>query len=1049
MGKKILICALVALLNAGLALAQSTVSGTVTSAEDGGPVIGASVFVQGTANGVVTDLNGAYTLHNVPDGAMIVFSYIGMKDVVRPAAATLDVSLSADTEALDEVVVTALGITRSQRALGYAATTVKSDDIVNAKSGSLMSSLAGKVAGVNISVGGAAGTSQKVVIRGISSLNANSPLYIVDGVPIQNEAWGTANTDTQKWGNGTADFGNGANDINPEDVASVTVLKGASATALYGSRASNGVIMITTKKAAGDGTLTVTYDGSVTATTVGRVMRTQDMFGQGWGSWDRSENGSWGPRLTGILHEWGSDQFSTPMKKPFVYVKNNLKDFYQTGLEYANSISMTYGGRNYGIVASYSNLNSNGILPDNGDTFNRNTFSLRGYASYKKFSMDMTVNFVRKDERRTEALYMELLQHATDIGMSWAKDYNSEAWNLDNFYTFYATNPYWQIANYRYEYQDDRVYGRLELKYDIIPGLTAMGRLGGDFTDNLIMNKNGEIAFSDGSYSKLGGATEKKGYYSEKRNHRGQVDATAMLTADYKIGEDIGITGIAGWNLNQRQYSYTGGSVAELDIPDWFNLLNTTSAATPSTYRSNRRLIGAFAQAEVSYKEWLYLNVSGRNDWSSTLPVRNNSFFYGGANVSVLLNNLIPGLQNSKIDLLKVRAALGQTGNDAGVYRTASHFEAVFSGYTRLPLNGASGLTEYNTKPAYDLRPEMTTEWELGLSAAFFRNRLNFDFAYYDKVTKDQIINATLPPETGYTTETKNVGKIGNKGVEIALSGSPVRTRDWEWRIGTTFAKNDSKVIELWDGLDEYSYDNRRGVYYVLRTGHPMGEFRIPAVATVTDKSSPYYGYGIVNNNGWYNSSSTEYEYLGGSQPDFTMGFSTSLRWKDLTVSVVGDWRKGGQMYSETAYISHFNGNSTQTVYNERDAYILPHTVKIVNGTYVENNIPIMSTQMNYGQGNYSYNPAIRRDFILPRDYFKIREATLSYNIPSRLLKRTFLRQVTLSLIGRNLFLATPKINNYVDPESTNRGNDLEAEFGESAGTISTRNFGGGLKIVF
>ena len=1036
MGKKFLICA-ISYLICSLAFAQNIrVSGTVTDPE-GEPLVGAAVIVQGTSNGVITDLNGAYMLNNVPADAMIGFSCIGMKSVVRPAAETLNVTLSADTEFLDEVVVTAMGITRSQRALGYSATTVKSDDIVNAKSGSLMSSLAGKVAGVNISVGGAAGTSQKVLIRGISSLNENAPLYIVDGVPIQNE----------RTGNDYADFGNGANDINPEDVESVTVLKGASATALYGSRASNGVIMITTKKAANDGTLTVTYDGAFTATTVGRVMRTQDLFGQGWGSWARDENGSWGPRLTGIMHEWGPE--TMPQTKPFVYVKNNLKDFYQTGLEYGNSVSVKYGSRNNGLVASYSNLSSNGILPNDGDTFNRNTFSLRGYANYKKFSMDMTINYVRKDERRTEDMYMELLQHATDIGMSWAKDYDSEFWNLDNFYTPYALNPYWKIDNYRYEYQDDRVYGRIELKYEIIPGLTAMGRLGGDFTNSELLNKNSEIAFSAGSYSDMYGATEVKGYYSERRTHRAQIDATAMLTADYKIGENIGITGIAGWNLNQRQYRYTGGYVSELDIPDWFNLLNTTSAATPQTYLSNRRLIGAFAQAEVSYKDWLYLNLSGRNDWSSTLPIQNNSFFYGGANVSVLLNNLIPGLKNSKIDLLKIRAAVGQTGNDAGVYRTEPYFTAVSTGYTRLPLNGASGLTEYNTKPAYNLRPEMTTEWELGFSGAFFGNRLSFDFAYYDKITKDQIISATLPPETGYTSETKNVGQIGNKGIEAALSGSPIRTRDWEWNIGVTFAKNNSKVIELWDGLDEYNYQSYRGVYYVLRTGHPVGEFRVPALATVTDKNSPYYGYQIVNNNGWYTQSPTEYEYLGCSQPDFTMGFNTSLKWKDLTLTVVGDWRKGGFMYSETSYISHFNGNSTQTVYNERDAFILPHTVKVVGGEYVENNIPIMTNQMYSAQGNYSNNPAVRMEFVLPRDYFKIREVTLSYNLPSKLLRTTPLKQVTLSLIGRNLFLATPKINNYVDPESTNLGNDLASELGETSGTISTRNFGGGLKIVF
>ena len=527
------------------------------------------------------------------------------------------------------------------------------------------------------------------------------------------------------------------------------------------------------------------------------------------------------------------------------------------------------------------------------------------------------------------------------------------------------------------------------------------------------------------------------------------IDATAMLSANYKIGENFNISGMAGWNLNQLDYSYTGASVSELEVPDWYSLLNTSSAVTVSTYNSRRRLIGAFAQAELAYKDFLYLNLSARNDWSSTLPVNNNSFFYGGANVSLLLNNMIPSLKDAKFDLLKVRLAVGQTGNDAGVYMTYGTFRPTQVGYTYLPIAGAAGLTEYNTKPSTTLKPEITTEWEVGISGAMFQNRLTFDFAYYDKVTKDQIISATLPTETGYTSETKNVGKLGNKGIEAAISVTPIRKGDWEWEVGVTFAKNNSKVIELWDGLEEYSYTNSRGVYYVLREGGPIGEFRIPAVAKVTDKNSPYYGYEIVNNNGWYNTDATSYEYLGCSQADFTLGFTTNLRWKDLSFSMVGDWRKGGNMYSETAYISHFNGNSTQTVYNERDSYIIPHTVKVVNGEYVENNIPVKANQMNYAQGNYSYNQQLRRHFVLPRDYFKIREIALSYNLPSKLIQKTFLKQITVSAIGRNLFLGTPERNNYVDPEASNLGNDLLSEFGESGGTISTKNYGFGLKVVF
>ena len=1042
MKEKVLMLLACLWLTVGLAMAQnSRVTGIVTSAEGGEPVIGASVLVEGTTVGAITDMDGNFVIDNVPANAKsLIVSYIGMvtqRVEIKPGR--LVVVMRTDSKTLDEVVVTALGMKRSEKTLGYSASTVKSEKLDVAKSGSVMGGLTGKVAGVQISSAGVAGGSQKVLIRGISSLNSNTPLYIVDGVPIDNSTTGR---------NNSADFGNAANDINSEDVESVTVLKGASATALYGSRASNGVVMITTKKA-GVEKLSVTYDGSFTASQVLRVMRTQDIFGQGWGSWDRAENGSWGPRLDGTIHEWGSDQLETPMTKPFSYVKHNLRDFYQTGLEQNHTVSLRYGTEAVGIVATYGNLNSSGIMPNDADTYARNTFSLRGYAKVNKFNFDMSMNFVRKDIRRAESMYMELLQHAVDVDMSSMSDYNDERYNFENFYTLYANNPYWMLDNYYYQYQDDRIYGKIEMSYDILPGLKAIGRIGGDFSNQRRENFNEKYTSAEGSYAYVGGKSDEVGYYSRYSYNRKQIDATALLSADYTLG-DFTIMGTAGWNLNQRHYDYTGGYVNGLDVPGWYNLQNPTSAAVTETYNSKRRLIGVFGQAELGYKNFLFLNLSARNDWSSTLPKGGNSFFYGGANLSLVLTELFPGLKEKNVDFLKVRAAVGQTGNDADVYKTTAWFNPVKdAGYTDLPLNGVSGLTEMNTLPSTTLKPEMTTEYEFGTSANFFDNRLSLDFAYYNKVTTDQIISASLAPESGYTTETRNVGKLQNQGVEIMANVTPIRTKDWEWSLGATFTKNNSKVKELWNGLEEYSYTNSRGVYYVMRVGQPVGEFRISAPETVKDKNSPYYGATVVNSNGFPNQSATDYEYLGKAEADFTLGFTTNLRWKNLSFSATADWRKGGLMYSETSYISHFNGNSTQTVYNERNSFIYPNSVKVVNGEYVENNIMVKANQMNYAVGNYSYNPMIRREFVLPKDYFKLREVSLTYDFPKNWLTKTPFKKVMVSLVGRNLLLFTPKKNNYVDPEATNLGNDLLSEFGESTGTSSTRNFGANIKVVF
>lgn len=614
------------------------------------------------------------------------------------------------------------------------------------------------------------------------------------------------------------------------------------------------------------------------------------------------------------------------MTKPFSYVEHNLRNFYQTGFEKNNNVSVRYGNDKVGVVASYGNLSSNGILPNNGDLFSRNTFSLRGYMNINKFSLDMTMNYVRKDISRSNDMYMELLQHAVDVDFSQMKDYNDERYNLDNYYTFYATNPYYMIDNYRSNYQDDRVYGRIEMSYEIMKGLKATARLGGDFSNNRTTSQEPKTTFSNGSYSQLGGATESLGYYSEYRYNRSQIDATALLNADYKI-HDFSINAVAGWNLNQRSYGYTGGYVDGLAIAGWYSLYNTSSSAVSVTYNELRRLIGAFAQAELGYKDMVFLNLSGRNDWSSTLPAGNNSFFYGGANVSFLLTEMMPSLKEHQVDFLKVRAALGQTGNDANVYKTTSwyqiaNFKDINGYYTSMPIGGVMGMTSNNTLPSTNLKPEMTTEYEVGLSGSFFNNRLTVDASYYNRMTKDQIISASLAPETAYSYETKNVGKIQNQGVELMVNLTPVRTKDWTWDIGFTFTKNMSEVKELWDGADEYSYTNWRGVYYVLKVGEPVGLFRIPAANKVMDENSPYYGYNIVNNNGFLSDSNTEYEYVGSSEAKFNMGFNTSLKWKGFTFSASADWRKGGYMLSNTSYISHFNGNSTQTVFNERNSFI-------------------------------------------------------------------------------------------------------------------------------
>jgi TonB-linked SusC/RagA family outer membrane protein len=1065
----------------GWAAAQTKVTGTVLSTDDGQPVIGASVVVKGnSSSGTITDAEGKFTLTLPSNAKVLVFSYVGMKTVELPVKPMMQVHLESDTRQISEVVVTAMGLTRSSKSLGYAASTVKADDLNRATPTSVTNGLTGKVAGLNISSSGGTGTSEKVIIRGVTSFNNNQPLYIIDGMPIQNSFMGSNGT------NQSVDFGNQAGDINPDDVASVTVLKGASATALYGSRAANGVIVITTKRGTQDSRIKVSYSGTVSVSDILRVPQFQDRFGQGWPTLNQAatpepglgENGSWGPALDGMMRKWGApldangfySPTGTQRVKPFAYVKNNLRDFYESGLEVNNNLSITAGNQAASFIFTYGNLSSDGILPSNVDKYNRNTFSVRGDANYKKFHASIDINYIRKDIRNVRSgqggatgatMFQDIVQTPVDINYRDFKDYNNPYNNLDNFYTGYAQNPYWIIANNQSVYQDDRIFGKVELSYDIIPGLKAVTRMSADFTNSLTRGWAAQVNQSASGWAMQFSSKSIPGNYEEDNVRSGQLDATTMLTADYSLGSNFRVTGTAGWNLNQRTRYELDTYQGALDVPNWYNLNNGTNPATINppanvTYPSQkRRLIGAFAQGDISYKDWAFFGMSARNDWSSTLPVGKNSYFYGGLNASVVLSDAIKSLSKTPISFLKFRAGLGQTGNDANVYLTNGKYlqSQITLGFGNLymPLSGVSGLTLANTIYNQNLKPEITTEIEFGMDLKLFKNRLGLDLAWYNRDTKNQIITAALSPESGFTGKVRNVGWINNKGLEARLSGTPLKNKDFEWELGVTFAKNWSLVKELWDNVKNYQWTSAYDVTYMMIVGQQVGVFQVPKMRTVTDASSPYYGKTVVASNGIPQILSSEYNTIGSSNPDFTMGFTSTWRYKSLTLNVVFDYRQGGYFYSNTARMLDWNGNGTNTMFNNRQPFLVPNSVKEVTaGVFAENDIPITTTSGILSYWNYSSsNKGMEGNSVLPRTYVKLREVSLSYNFPKKWLVKTPITDAQLSIIGKNLLMWTSAKNNFVDPDQSNFGNDITSNFGEFSAAPSVRNIGASLKVNF
>ncbi|HOF98566.1 MAG TPA: SusC/RagA family TonB-linked outer membrane protein [Paludibacteraceae bacterium] len=1038
------------MIGVGLVNAQSlTVQGKVISDEDGQPVIGASVLVKGTTTGTITGTDGSFSI-TVPVGnRTLVVSYIGMKSVEVPAENGMVVRLQPQTLEIDEVVVTAIGIKRSEKALGYSASAVSSQDITMTGNRSALNALQGKVAGVEItSASGAPGSSTRVIMRGYSSLGgSNQPLYVVDGVPISNGQIGSTSI------NGGLDFGNRANDINPEDIESMTILKGGSATALYGSRAASGVILITTKKGEGlknkpkvEVSSTSTFDSPL------RLPYFQNEFGQGWydrggGEQDLMENGSWGPRFDGKIRPWGFVVDNQQQIKPYVALPTNIKDFFDIGTNYNNTVSVSNGDADKSYYISYGNVTADGIMPTDADYYNRNTVSMRGSAKFLKiFNISGSLNYVRKDMRFTEtgqdqAALDGLWQSPRDISIVDLKDYNNKFNNVDNYYTIYAQNPYYILNEHGNKFQENRIFGNISLDAQITPSLSATFRLGDDVANSTLKTWRAITNSARADYNDEVGRVGENAYYSSELN------TDFFLNFNPKLNNDFAISVIVGHNFNQRDAQSQGSEVIGLDIPKFYNLSN--SSATPSIYGtlSQRRLIGVYGNLDVSFKDMLFLNITGRNDWSSTLPANNRSFFYPSISGSFLFSELI---QNKDVlSYGKLRASFARTGKDADPYLIYPVLlqTSITDGYRSLdfPLAGpVNGFTISNVIGNDQLQPEISQDFEIGTNLKLFKNLLDIDFTWYNKKITALIWTATLPSSTGYTSQTQNLGEITNKGVELSLSVTPIRRKNIEWEIFANYSKNNNLLKSLISGLDEIVLGGTGGFPFVARPGYELGLFKgnVPE----TDPQ----GRIVVNAQG-LPVFKAEQEIIGSSQNKYRLGGGTSLKIKNFRVHAAFDYRNGGKMYSRTAEIAYFTGNAQPTTYNDRQPFIIPNSVQLVGGQYIENTTPIAGFTNNLNlYYNQTYKAGIGDAYaLIDKTFFKLRELSISYSFPKSVLKNAFINSVDLSLVGNNLFLWTPDSNLYTDPELTTFGNDLAADYGEFGATPSTRSLGFNIKLSF
>lgn len=1021
------------LLTSGMVAQNKTVTGTVTD-EAGVPLLGVNVLEKGTSNGTSTDFDGKYTITVASNSSILEFTSIGYtaKSAAVAGKTTLNVSLVEDAEQLGEVVVTALGIKKEAKALGYSLTEVGGDELSNVKQVSAINSLQGKVAGVNITQNstGAAGSS-RVIIRGNSTLTGNNqPLYVVDGIPIGNDNSGSAGT------YGGSDGGDGISSINPDDIASVSVLKGGAAAALYGSRAGNGVIIITTKNGSQKKGLGVEISSSVTFDEVDTSLTDfQTSYGQGTRGRVPANQpeafdlglSSWGPKLDGSsVVQWDGQE------RPYSYIGDNRDHFYRTGTTFINTIAITSGSEKMSYRLSVSDLDNEDIVPNSG--INRKSFSLNTSAILAdKLTSQVNVKYIvenvnnrpRLSDAPGNANYtVALLSPNVDV-----RDMNPGA-NPDGSErgysaNIYSQNPYFSAYNFSNEDLKNRIIASTSLRYDILDWLYASTRVGVDH----YTRKSTSIEPWGTAYKLLGGMNETEGRYT-------QIDADVMLGIDKSITEKFAIDGLVGANTNhvKSETLILGGD--NFVVPGFEDISNLRDQSRSREFQE-RKISGIYGSLGFSYDKWAYLTFTGRNDWFSTLSYPGkttpNNEFYFSVNTSVILSDVLE-LPNF-IDFLKIRGGYsGVAGGGDLAYQLAPTYQIFGQGHQGQTLGRING----SSVPNPNLVPWEKDETEIGLDLRLFGNRLSFDIAYYQNETSKDIVNISTSVFSGYDSATANIGKLENKGIEFLISGTPIQTESFRWNTSFNGSYNKSEVTATNDedtpiSLDEPRTQNARITHVV---GEPYGSI-VGVSYNRDDAGNIIYD---INSEGVPIAQEGERKILGEGVPPLTLGWSNTFRYKDFSLGFLIDGKFGGQLLSGTNALGYSTGLHKETLKGRENGLVV---TGIDGDTGQEFTTTVAPEDLQTYYGRVS---RIAEEFVEDSDYIKFREFSLGYSLPEKMLDKTFISSVNVSLIARNLFYISRSIDN-VDPESTyNSGNSQGLEY---FGVPSTRNYGFSLNVKF
>jgi len=986
---------------------------------------------------------------------------------------TINVTLQEDSESLDEVVITALGLSdRNARSVVYANQTVKSEDLLSTPSKNALEALRGKSAGVRLSTGsGSVGASTRIVLRGEGSLTGNNnALIIVDGIAIDNTATsGGAEASTT----GYADHGNRFNDINPDDIASVTILKGPSATSLYGSRGASGVVLVTTKSGSSAGSkMKIDFNSSTSAQNAIVVLDRQNQFGQGYDNahLDTGENWSWGPRVDGVVRPWTSpidsdgDGALESLIRPYSAVPNQLENFFDTGFTFNNSIAFSGSNGDYSYYASYANTDQTGILENT--FYKRNNFT---FSSTAKFNDKLKANFKfsyanvkqntgQEGSRAFEGnnAYAMAVQSPITIPFNELRDYTSPFHDIDGYWGSYSSvNPYYILNEYGNEADINNFLANTSLTYQVFEDLSVTGTFGGNSvttqvdtwtpsytpSQQLIWGDDLELITRNGRHSSLGD-------YTNYNNTVTNVDVTLMANYSKELSSDWNLNAAAGYNFFQRKVDrLVGETVGGLVVDGVYNLSNSVQTPTSSMYESKYRIYGLLGNASIGYKNAAFLELSARNDWSSTLPADNNSFLYGAVGASVIMTDLFD-IKGDVLNYAKLRGSYGTSGKDASIYLLNSYFvgnpSIVDLGDYALnfPKNGTPGFTVGNQIGNPGLKPELTTTYEFGADLGLFNDMVSMSYTFYKSSHADQIVTINLPKSSGYTTTVSNIGEMENVGHELTLSLRPLKgiVEDLNFELFGTFSKNDNEVIKITDDIDELVIGGpyTPGVSVVAKEGYSFGTYKALAPKTNDD------GQVIVDGNTGFPLYTDEEVYLGSYQPDYMLSFGANANYKGFGFKILFDKKEGGSFVSQTKANVEFNGTGAHTATYDRETYVIPNTV-IANtdGTFSENTIGV--TEQDY----YTNYDIAASEYLIDASYLKLREVELSYTVPSELLENSIFSRVRLAAFGKNLKFWLPSENTFADPEVNGPSLTGNAQGIETTQTPSSSSLGINLQLSF